>query len=182
MNPMITFQRIYTCDTELYAYMEQLLQVSFPEQEYRPLNELREITDKQSNFHNNIILQQTKPVGLVTYWDFNSFRYIEHLAIDPAQRNGGLGKQVLEYLCPKLTPIILEVELPEDEMSIRRINFYKRQGFTLWDANYAQPPYKAGGESIPMKLMAYGSLLCDKDFTTIKQTIHTEVYHVPINS
>ena len=73
---MITLQRIHTCDAELYAYMEQLLQTSFPEQEYRPLNELREITDTQSNFSNNVILNDAAPVGLVTYWDFNTFRYI----------------------------------------------------------------------------------------------------------
>ena len=173
---MITLQRIHTCDAELYAYMEQLLQTSFPEQEYRPLNELREITDTQSNFYNNVILNDAAPVGLVTYWDFNTFSYMEHLAIDPTQRNGGFGKQVLEHLCPKLTPVILEVELPEEEMAIRRINFYKRQGFVLWDEEYSQPPYRSGDKSLPMKLMAYGSL-SNSNFTHVEHVIHTEVYH-----
>ena len=69
--------------------MEQLLVASFPTDEYRALEEEREYTDLKEIFYNNIILSDGAPIGLITYWDFGQFYYVEHFAIDPAQRNGG---------------------------------------------------------------------------------------------
>ena len=128
---MIKFQRITTKDATLYNYMEQLMTASFPSEEYRPLEELRNYTDTKTHFYCNIILHHDTPVGFITYWDFGHFYYVEHFAIDPSLRNGGHGKNVLNHLCQQLNkPIILEVEMPEEEMTIRRINVSKRHGFT----------------------------------------------------
>lgn len=176
---MIRLQRITTADTTLYSYMEQLMITSFPPEEYRELEELRKYTDTKSHFHNNIIFHNDIPVGFITYWNFGSFYYVEHFAIDPAQRNGGHGKNVLNHLCQLLEhPIILEVEAPDEEMSRRRINFYQRHGFSLWETPYKQPPYKAGDNYLPMFLMAYGDLQSEKDYDTVKGHIYREVYNV----
>ena len=156
---MIKFQRITTKDATLYNYMEQLMTASFPSEEYRPLEELRNYTDTKTHFYCNIILHHDTPVGFITYWDFGHFYYVEHFAIDPSLRNGGHGKNVLNHLCQQLNkPIILEVEMPEEEMAIRRINFYKRHSY------------------LPMLLMAHGNLECEKDFEQVKKCIYREVY------
>ena len=177
---MIRLQRITTADTSLYPYMEQLMVASFPPEEYRPLNQLREYTDGKKHFHNNIIFDGDTAVGFITYWDFDTFYYAEHFAIDPAQRNGGYGKRTLECLCRMLQrPIVLEVEMPEEEMARRRIGFYQRQGFILWQHPYLQPPYKPGDTFLPMLLMAYGDLQCDRDFEQVKSRIYQDVYNVP---
>lgn len=177
---MIKLQRITTADTALYSFMENLLTASFPTEEYRALEELRAYTDTKVHFHNNIIFHNGTPVGLITYWGFGNFYYVEHFAIDPAQRNGGHGKNVLSHLCQLLEhhPIILEVEEPNEEMAQRRINFYQRHGFSLWENPYQQPPYKAGDSFLPMLLMAYGDLKCEKDFDKVKEYIYREVYNV----
>ncbi|EGF58576.1 GNAT family N-acetyltransferase [Bacteroides fluxus] len=176
---MIRLQRITTADTALYDYMEQLMTCSFPSEEYRALEELRTYTDTKTSFHNNIIFQDDTPVGFITYWDFGHFFYVEHFAIDPAQRNGGHGKNVLNHLCQLLKyPIILEVEEPIEEMAQRRINFYQRHGFSLWEKPYQQPPYKPGDHFLPMLLMAYGDLQCERDFENVKEHIYKEVYNV----
>ncbi len=47
---MIKFQRITTKDATLYNYMEQLMTASFPSEEYRPLEELRNYTDTNRIF------------------------------------------------------------------------------------------------------------------------------------
>ena len=70
---MIKFQRITTTDAALYKYMEQLMTASFPSEEYRPLEELRNYTDSKPHFYCNIILHQNTPVGFITYWDFGHF-------------------------------------------------------------------------------------------------------------
>lgn len=175
---MIRFQRITRIDDPLYAYMEELLTDSFPSEEYRPLEELRHYIESKSHFYMNIIFSQDKPIGIISYWDFENFYYAEHFAISPAERNGGYGRSALSHLCQLLQhPIILEVETPQEEMAQRRINFYKRQDFALWERPYMQPPYRSGDNHLPMLLMAHGNLVCDKDYDTIKQRIYKEVYN-----
>lgn len=176
---MIEIKRISTADAELYKYMEQLLIASFPEEEYRNLGELRTYTDTIPDFHCNIILDDGTPAGFVSYWDLGDFCYIEHFAIDPEKRNGGYGGKLLDQLRAKEErPFVLEVELPEEEMAQRRINFYQRKGYTLWEEEYFQPPYKAGDGQLPMLLMVNGALNPRTDFERIKGRIHRTVYGV----
>ena len=176
---MIRLQRITTADADWYRFMEELMVQSFPPEEYRPLEQLRLYTDTKPAFYNNIVLESDDtPVGFFTYWDFGTFCYGEHFAIDPARRNGGQGKRALEELCRQVypRPIVLEVEMPVEEMSRRRIGFYQRQGFTLWDKPYQQPPYKPGDGFLPMRLMAYGDIDPETAFDTVRACIHREVY------
>lgn len=175
---MIGIKRITTEDKQYYDYIEQLLIASFPVEEYRDLKEFRNYTDTLNHFYCNIILDDTTPVGLVTYWDLGGFYYIEHFAIDATQRNGGYGRKLLEHLASLLDkPIVLEVEHPTEEIAQRRINFYQRQGYTLWNKEYFQPPYKAGYSELPMYIMAYGGLNPDTDFEMVKDQLHRVVYN-----
>ena len=112
---MIRLQPISTSDLQHYKFMEELLIDAFPPEEYRQLEQLREYTDRTGNFHNNIIFDDDLPVGFITYWDFDSFYYVEHFATNPALRNGGNGKRTLEYLCNYLKrPIVRWRKWPND--------------------------------------------------------------------
>ena len=171
-------QRITTQNQELYQFMENLMIQSFPIEEYRDLTELKDFTDHRNQFHCNIIWENDKAIGLLNYWDFDTFYYIEHFAIDESYRNGGIGKRALEYLCKELNgPIILEVEHPDNEIAQRRIRFYERQGFTLWDKPYLQPPYKKGEDFLPLLIMAYGNLAAEEAYKEVKDKLYREVYH-----
>lgn len=176
---MIRFQRITTADAALYAFMEQLLQASFPAGEYRSPDELRVYTDEKPCFSNNVIMDGDVPVGLAAYWDFGSFCYVEHLAVDPRRRNGGYGARAVHHLCALSgKPVVLEVELPDNETARRRIGFYRRLGFVLWDGQpYRQPPYKPGDGWLPMYLMAHGGLDGGRDFGWVRERIYKEVYN-----
>jgi ribosomal protein S18 acetylase RimI-like enzyme len=82
--------------------------------------------------------------------------YLEYLAVDPAARNAGIGRGILDQLRhdwsngerPDVKGIIFEVERPEDarddperELRERRIGFYQRAGAALVDgaSNYHAP-------------------------------------------
>ena len=108
---MIRLQRISTADGFLYEYMEQLITAAFPPEEHRPLEELRLYTDSRPHFYDSIIFHHDTPVGFITYWDFAKFYYVEHFAVDPAQRNGGHGKNVLNHLCQLLQHDLLHFSL-----------------------------------------------------------------------
>ena len=63
-------------------------------------------------------------------------------------------------------------------MAERRINFYKRQGFELWENDYKQPPYRKGESYLPMYLMIYGPLTIAADYSRVKERIYKDLYGV----
>jgi ribosomal protein S18 acetylase RimI-like enzyme len=176
---MITIRPINTSDKHFYQYTEELLISTFPFEERRDNQLQRDYSDYNRQFSNNIILNNDIPVGLLIYWDFYDFIFIEHFAVDPLKRSGGTGKTVITMLNELLQrPIILEVELPKDENTRRRIGFYHRLGFTVCETNYLQPPYHPDGEFIPMYLMGHGFANFPKEFKQIKTTLYREVYRI----
>lgn len=178
LKEMIEIKRLISSESPYYPFVEQLLTLSFPPEEYRPLAEWKCYTDGKRIFHNQVILDDRQPVGLVTHWSFEHFCYIEHLAISPAARNGGYGGRILQLLQKELQqPIVLEVEEPVEELARRRIGFYQRHGFQLWTKPYLQPPYRPGDALLPMQLMAWGGLQEEEAYNEVKQTLYHEVYH-----
>lgn len=176
---MIELKRIHTADQAYYPFVEELFISAFPPEERRDTELQREYTDHNPIFNVQVILWEGKPVGFVTYWDFDTYYYIEHFAIDPSQRNGGYGRKVLDYLKEQFgRPVVLEVELPQDELSTRRIQFYQRLGYRLWENEYRQPPYREGDDYLPMHLMVQGSLCPEKDFARIQKDLYQKVYGV----
>jgi RimJ/RimL family protein N-acetyltransferase len=108
-------------------------------------------------FHLLVASDDTRPVGLLSYWDFSTFRYVEHFGVSPELQGRGYGSRLLQrFLRRAPLPVILEVELPVAPQACRRIAFYERQGFRLWAHPYAQPPYRVGDEPVPMQLMGLG--------------------------
>jgi RimJ/RimL family protein N-acetyltransferase len=176
---MIHLRSIRTND-EAYAFVENLFLSAFPEDERRNTDAQRYNTDENPLFYCCLAEEDNEPIGFFTFWDFDTFCYGEHFAIDPARRNGGYGQQVIRALLEKINrPLVLEVELPEDEMSSRRIGFYERQGFTLWkEVPYTQPSYRPGGHTLPMHLMATEGLNPEEHFEKVKQRIYKDVYLV----
>lgn len=176
---MIRLREIGSTDAG-YAFVEKLWIEAFPEAERRDTEAQRVNTDTNPVFHCVLAQQDGQPVGFITYWDFGTFCYGEHFATDPALRNCGYGRQIFQAVLAHIArPFVLEVEMPEDEMSTRRIGFYKRNGMIIWsDIPYTQPAYRVGGESLPMRLMATPGLQPEKDAADIIRTIHRYVYGV----
>ena len=175
---MISFIPIKDSKHPLYAYSEKILVQSFPKNEYRDLDQLKEYINSNALFNCNIIIDNDKPIGIINYWTFKHFCYVEHFAIDSTKRNQGYGRKVLEILKKKIEkPIVLEVETPDTEIAIRRISFYERAGLKLYEQPYSQPPYRKEDDLLPMRIMAYGKELSDDEFALIKETIYKEVYN-----
>lgn len=176
---MIELKEIRITDKEQYRYFENILQTNFPVCEYRPLNELKTVIEERKEFKANLIVHDNIPIGILSFWDFDKFYYIEHFAIESKKRKGGLGGKTIAEFCKKSEkPIVLEVEIPEDEISSRRIEFYQRHKFMLWEKEYLQPPYRKGDNYFPLQLMVYGNLSPEHDFIQIRNTLHREVYNI----
>lgn len=115
--------------------------------------------------------------GFIAFWEFDKMAYIEHFAVDEKHRNEGLGSRILNHLTGSLDKrVCLEVSLPKDEVSIRRIEFYKKNNFFLNRYDYMQPPISKGRNPIPFMLMTSESLVTKHEFEGIKNTLYKEVY------
>ncbi len=176
---MMTIRDINTSDSN-YPWVESLLIGSFPEDERREMAAQRINVDDEPRFHCCLAEDDGRPVGLLCYWDFGAFCYCEHFATDPSVRNCGYGSRILLSVLERIErPMVLEVEMPDDEMSRRRIEFYRRQGLRLWEGvEYVQPPYRNGGNSLPMLLMATSGLDESRDAAEVIRCIHRHVYGI----
>ncbi len=154
---------------------------SFPLAERRDFSLVKKLISFEPMFNVEVLLCNGLYVGFITSWNFEDFSYVEHFAIDESQRNGGIGGKALSAFISGLSrPVVLEVESPSDDMSIRRIGFYKRQGFVLNEQEYKQPPYRPGESWFPMLLMTHGPIDLSIHFDRVKNMIHKHVYGVEI--
>jgi len=67
------------------------------------------------------------------------------------------------------------VEPPEDELSRRRVQLYRRLGFTLNDGSYFQPPFYGNPKPLPLMLMSTRPLSAS-EFASTAASIHRNVY------
>ena len=137
-------------------FLIDLYEHSFPEEERRPTRDWLEMPGRDEAFTLNVIEADGVAAGLLTVWRFGDFAYVEHFAVSPERRGGGLGARALQTLVESVqVPIVLEVE-PKGStpMADRRISFYERQGFELSPLSYMQPPYRPGGAAIALNLMS----------------------------
>ncbi len=176
---MIHLTTILTTDKKHLIGIKMIYESSFPDNERRDFTQLVELLD-DDRFKLKGIFIDDDLVGFISYWDFNVFMYVEHFAISDVLRNNGLGTHVLQSLLEEnLNKMLLEVDLPSDPISFKRIKFYERLGFVICHEEYIQPPYGEGKEAVPMLILSKPEIDNTNEFKTIVKTIHSEVYHQP---
>jgi ribosomal protein S18 acetylase RimI-like enzyme len=169
-------QTIHSSD---FPYVMNLWRQSFPKAERCPEALQIQKTSQQTLFRNCLLSVDGRRAGMLSFWTFPSFRYIEHFAIEPSLRGGGVGSAALrEFLQMSPLPVVLEVEQPITDEAVRRIAFYRRAGFQLWHSAYEQPSYGPGRPSISLKIMAWGGFNEEQHFQLVKSVLYKEVYRV----
>lgn len=114
-----------------------------------PTKEIKEYNYMKDTFHAGLyqvltLKDNDQIVGIMSFYQYDDFRFIDYFAIDGSLKGKGMGSKMLQYfinLDDKM--VILEVEHPEDEQSKRRIAFYQRNGLYLNDRfEYFVPPVR----------------------------------------
>lgn len=170
------FDRIET--SEAFERVFPILQEAFPVTELRTKQKQKELLSDPYYRLYAIQNEKDEDVGVLAFWELaKDWIYMEHFAILPEKRNGGFGGMVLDLFLQKANKnIVLEVELPVDALTKRRIAFYERHGFYLNAYPYLQPPMRKGQNIMPLRLMTRPKAIDLDTYEQYRRCIHQRVY------
>ena len=169
---MIQFETLSESRHQHFA--KELFESAFPHEE-RP--DFDTLEDRDERFRFLVAILDDEPLGIVTFWTFDDFTYIEHFAIDKEYRNRGLGKAtMLAFMTQYPDQVVLETELPSTEQADHRLEFYTDLGFTRNPQEYWQPNYHGRGLALQMIVMSKYEL-DDGEFGDVQKVLYQEVYH-----
>ncbi|MBE6919584.1 MAG: GNAT family N-acetyltransferase [Ruminococcaceae bacterium] len=125
-------------ENEIRIWYETELTRTFIPQECKPLEDIFRLIGKE-RYEIWGLFDSTSLLGYACLWKSPDLALVllDYLGVTAAQRNRGLGGQMLHLLQAQGRPLVTESELPvegdsEEENAIRRrrIAFYARHGFT----------------------------------------------------
>ena len=170
---------MYKMHIKEFEQVYRIMEASFPSDEHRPYEEQQELM-KNPNYQIYVAREADNSLeiqGFMAVWQFEDLSFIEHFAVDSKYRNTGLGSRMLceirEHLGGR---ICLEVELPDNDMAKRRIEFYQRNGLYYNDYPYIQPAISKGRNPIPLRIMTSGGAISEDEYEEIKDILYREVY------
>lgn len=158
---------------QVYGIMEE----AFPPIEYRTYEGQKALL---ANSRYRLLTkenEQGETIAFLAGWEFEQFCFVEHIAVKPSIRGGGLGKQMMiDFMQQMNKPVVLEVEPPDEEIQQRRIGFYERIGFHMNSYPYVQPPLREGNPPFPLLMMSYPKPLSEEQFGSCRDQLYAEVY------
>lgn len=101
-----------------------LYRSSFPAHELRLPPDQRDVMGNPL-YHFDMCLLDGALAGLILYWDFGTYIYVEHFCVEPSLRGHGLGTLILAELARQNKTIILEIDPLVDDASVRRKGFLR---------------------------------------------------------
>ena len=170
------FRRIKDVEfDEFYGVLEE----AFPFLERKTKSELYNDFLVIKNFFPCFILRDGEKVGIISYWEFDDFIFVEHLAIKKNLRNKALGTQFFNIFLNSITKtIVFEVEKLNNIMAKKRIHFYKRLGVVFNEYSYFQPSYHNGDDKVPMYFVSFPNNISLSQFENYTSLIKKYVYKI----
>ena len=121
---------------EIYGY-------SFPRYEQRTIEHQRTAFNSPL-YHMDACVEGDAVIGLIGYWIFPDYVYIEHYAMAREARGRGYGTKILGDFLARMAGriVVLEIDPVVDEVSTRRLEFYQRLGFQESPFRHTCPKYR----------------------------------------
>ena len=168
------FERITDAQHPMYHVAIALYQKSFPLHEQREAPSQERIL-RYPDYHFTLVYDEEVLVGLVLYWETADFLYVEHFCILPELRNRHYGQRILAELSRQDKTIILEIDPPVDEISVRRRGFYERCGFAENPYPHVHPPYHKGNHGHELVVMSCPGKITQEEYDAFDGYLKREV-------
>lgn len=150
----LRFYRLTNGEDPRFEGAFALYEKSFPVHEQRTREKQLALL-AHPTYHFDVLLEGDVLAGILLYWEFDGYAYVEHFAIHPAQRGKSLGSRALRVFCGSRPLVILEIDPPEDAISVRREGFYTRLGFVKNGHAHTHPAYRAAYAPHALVVMSY---------------------------
>lgn len=173
----MNFVRVTSPDDPMFVPAMGLYQISFPVHEQREAVSQKEILHHE-DYHFDLIYAEGVFAGVLLYWETTRFLYVEHFCIDPDLRGQRCGQRALELLGRKGKTVILEIDPPGDEISVRRKAFYERCGYHANPYSHIHPPYHKGKQGHELVIMSYPRPLAQGEYEEFKAYLKAVVMGV----
>ena len=143
---------------------------SFPEIERRTLEEQEEIlTDK--NFKMTCYMEDEVLISIVFYWKISSYTFLEHFAVNSQLRGQSFGSKILQKFINDKKNIVLEIEPIVDEITQKRLKFYKKFGFVVNSHEHLQIPFREGAKELKLLLMSQEKTLSQQEYKVLYESM-----------
>lgn len=113
-------------------------------------------------------------IGILFHWNAGDYHYVEHLAVSPALRGQNMGSKALAAFC-RGRRVVLEIDPPVDDISIRRLHFYQRLGFVENPQEYIHPSFRRPFTPHKLVLMSYPDPLTNDEARVFADFIRERV-------
>lgn len=174
------FKRLTSHNDSMYKAAMKLYADSFPIYEQRRSeSQIKILQDNEYKF--NIICDSDQWLGIICFWEFNQFIYIEHFAINAQLRNKQYGKRTLQLLRKEYADknLILEIDPLVDDIAKRRKAFYERCGFVANTFKHIHLPYRPGFAGHELIVMSSPSLLSQLEYDQFNRYLCQVVMREP---
>lgn len=161
----LTFSRCRDTGNPLMDAAMALYRRSFPAHELRLWPDQQAVMNDPL-YYFDLCLLDGALAGLILYWDFGAYIYVEHFCVEPTMRGHGLGTLILAELAKKGKPIILEIDPLTDDVAVRRKGFYERCGYVANGFAHVHPPYQAANHGHALIVMSHPRALSQAEFDT----------------
>ncbi len=165
--------RITSTKDKLFNPIWDIYTTSFPLCEQRTIDH-QQTAFRSELYHLDCYTENDKIIGLLGYWDFPNYLYIEHFAINNALRGGGYGSRILESLLKSTDKfVIIEIDPQIDEISLRRLHFYERLGFKKTPFIHPLPIYQPQNhQDMDLTILTYPEAISEDFYNQFNNDLH----------
>jgi GNAT superfamily N-acetyltransferase len=171
-------------ETDLFRQYIDIYVQSFPPDERREPEQLKQIIRTKNNFFPYGLEENGEIISLINLWEFQELdaTFGEYFATREDLRNRKIGTFILEHALSKLLTtnyLVGEAEPPDTEITKRRLSYYKRFGINDSGFYYIQPPYDKTKSPLELLFIYYSKLgknMSYAEYKKIRDIIYREVY------
>ena len=173
------FERLKSAESPAFDTSMECYRTSFPYHEQREEESQKSIMNHEE-YHFDMLMDEDRFVGLMLNWETDGWIYIEHFCIVPEQRNRQYGSRVLQMLAERGKNLVLEIDPPCDEISVRRSGFYGRAGFQTNCYPHIHPPYHRDCKGHPLVVLSSPREMTQREYERfhafLRETVMKDVY------
>ena len=151
-----------------------LYRSSFPAHELRLPPDQRDVMGDPL-YHFDMCLLDGALAGLILYWDFGTYIYVEHFCVEPSLRGHGLGTLILAELARQNKTIILEIDPLTTAIAHKRLRFYQSMGFHANPWAHRHPTYHQGIADHELLVLSYPQPIDERQYQQFARELGREV-------